>query len=174
MAVMDLRNEILRENNREHTLKIADWISANAERVAALVQLFLQDEYRVVQRAAWIISYVAQQSPELIVPHLPAMVQRMDDAGIPVAVKRNVTRVLQFLPIPPALHGPVMNRCFELLTDPEETIAVRAFSMTVLANLAKEYPDIRNEIRLVLEDELQHQPSPGFASRAKKVLKMLA
>jgi hypothetical protein len=171
---MHLRSQILQENSRAHTLKIAAWVSRDPARLAQLVDLFLHDEYRVVQRAAWILSYVAQKQPEWMQPHLPAMVKRMEDSGIPVAVKRNVTRVLQFLPIPPALHGQVMNHCFELLVNPEETIAVRAFSMTVLANLAKEYPDIRNEIRLVLEDELQHQPSPGFASRAKKVLKMLA
>lgn len=171
---MDLRNRILQENSRTHTLKIAAWAGSDPKHLAQLVELFLHDEYRVVQRAAWVLSYVAQQHPQLVEPHLPAMVRRMEDEGIPVAVKRNVTRVLQFLPIPPALHGPVMNKCFELLVNPEETIAVRAFSMTVLANLAKEYPDIRNEIRLVLEDQLQHQPSPGFASRAKKILKMLA
>jgi hypothetical protein len=171
---MHLRNQILQENSRGHILKIAAWVSNDPDRLEQLVQLFLHDEYRVVQRAAWILSYVAERQPELMQPHLPAMVRRMEDHGIPVAVKRNVTRVLQFLPIPPALHGQVMNYCFELLSNPEETIAVRVCSMTVLANLAQEYPDIRNEIRLVLEDELQHQPSPGFASRAKKVLKMLA
>lgn len=171
---MHLRKQILQENSREHTLQIAAWVGSDPARLAQLVELFLHDEYRVVQRAAWILSYVAQKHPELMQPHLPAMVKRMEDSGIPVAVKRNVTRLLQFQPIPPALHGLVMHHCFEMLANPEETIAVRAFSMTVLAKLAKEYPDIRNEIRLVLEDELQHQPSPGFASRAKKVLKMLA
>jgi hypothetical protein len=173
ILTMDLRKEILRENSREHTLKIADWVSVDARRVTQLVQVFLHDEYRVVQRAAWIISYVAHKSPALIVPHLPAMVQRMDDAGIPIAVKRNVTRVLQFLPIPPALHGQVMHHCFALLENPKETTAVRAFSMTVLANLAQEYPDIRNEIRMIVEDQLTQKNGPGFVARAKKVLKML-
>lgn len=171
---MHLRNEILAENSRAHVVKIATWIGSDPARLAQLVELFLHDEYRVVQRAAWILSFVAEKHPELMQVHLPAMVKRMEDKGIPVAVKRNVTRVLQFLPIPAALHGPVMHHCFELLANPEETIAVRVFSMTILANLSKEYPDIRNEIRLVLQDQLQHQPSPGFASRARKILKMLA
>lgn len=170
---MYLRTEILKENSRDHTIHLTDWIGGNASRVAQLIDLFLHDEYRVVQRAAWIISYVAHEHPELIAPHLPAMVQRMEDAGIPVAVKRNVIRVLQFLPIPPALHGPVMNHCFTFLADPAETVAVRAFSMTVLAHLAKDYPDIKQELRLILEDQLAQKNSPGFASRARKVLKML-
>ena len=170
---MYLRQQLLKEGSRTNALKIADWIGEDAGRLAQLMELFLYDEYRVVQRTAWIISFVAEKYPALIQPHLPAMVQRMADAGVPVAVKRNVTRVLQFLPIPPALHGEVMHHCFELLADPEETVAVRVCSMTVLANLAKDYPDIRNEIRLILEDQLQHNPSPGFSARARKVLKLL-
>ncbi len=167
---MQLLEEILQEHSREQALKISTWIGANKTRVAQLMELFLYGEYRVVQRAAWIISFVASKHPELITPHLPAMIQRMEHPGIPVAVKRNVTRVLQFLPIPPDLHGPVMQQCFALLENPQETIAVRAFSMTVLAKMAKDYPDIKNEIRIILEDQLAHNPSPGIRSRAKKVL----
>jgi len=170
---LQLRQQLLLENSRANAVRIAEWIGEDTGRLAQLMELFLHDEYRVVQRAAWIISFIAKEHPALLQPHLPAMIQRMEDTGIPVAVKRNVTRVLQFLPVPPALHGAVMHHCFELLANPQETVAVRAFSMTVLANLAKDYPDIRNEIRLILEDQLQHSPSPGFSARAKKVLKLL-
>ncbi|KAA2242395.1 hypothetical protein F0L74_07560 [Chitinophaga agrisoli] len=167
---MHLLNEILQEHSREQAIKITAWIGADKARMARLMELFLHGQYRVVQRAAWIMSMVAHKHPELITPHLPVMIQRMEAPGIPVAVKRNVTRVLQFLPIPPDLHGVVMQQCFALLEDPKETIAVRAFSMTVLAKMAKDYPDIKNEIRIILEDQLAHNPSPGIRSRAKKVL----
>jgi hypothetical protein len=97
----------------------------------------------------------------------------MSEPGVPVAVKRNVVRILQFVDIPEDLHGEVMNICFELLGDLRETIAVRVFSMTVLARLAEIYPDIRQELRIIIEDELSHQPSAGFKSRAKKILAAL-
>lgn len=172
---MDLRTEIFREHSRANALRITAWIGSSKERFGQLMQLFLHDEYRVVQRAAHIISYVSEAQPALLAPHLPAMVQRMQDKGIPVAVKRNVVRVLQYLPIPEALHGEVMDQCFALLADPKENVAVRAFSMTVLGRLALEYPEISNEIKLVIEDELLNgNPSPGFRSRAKKVLKALS
>jgi hypothetical protein len=169
----DLRAEILAENSREHSDMIAAWIGHSASRFQQLVTLFLEDEYRVVQRAAWIISLVAAKHPELLPPHLPAMVARMEEEGLPVAVKRNVLRILQHLTIPESLHGPVMNCCFAFLEAPEETIAVKAFSMTVLSNLAKEYPEIKNEIRLLIEDQLENNPTPGIRSRAVKVLKAI-
>lgn len=170
---MQLRDEILIEHSREQSEKIAGWIGDKPARLAELIGLFLHDEYRVVQRAAWIMSIVAQKHPALLKPHLKAMISRMGDDGIPVAVKRNVVRVLQFMPIPEDLQGPVMDYCFRFLEDPQETVAVRVFSMTVLANLAKQYPEIKNEIILLIEDQLREGAQAAFVSRGKKTLKLL-
>ncbi len=136
--------------------------------MAELVDLFLHDEYRVVQRAAWPLSLVAEKYPEMVAPHLEVMVRRMDDPGIPVSVKRNVVRVLQFLEVPEPLHGRVMDVCFRFLEDPQEKVAVRAFSMTVLANLAKTYPDIRQEIVLLIEDQLRGEQRRDSSAGERK------
>ena len=169
----NLREEILVEQSKANAVRITGWIGKDAARFNQLIQLFLHDEYRVVQRAAHIVSIVAEKNPQLLQPHLAAMVGRMQEPGLPVAVKRNVVRVLQYQEIPEALHGPVMNTCFNLLADVKETIAVRAFSMTVLANLAKDYPEIKQELKALLEEGLEHDPSPGFKNRALKTLKNL-
>ena len=44
------------------------------------------------------------------------------------------------------------------------------FSLTVLANLSKKYPEIIPEIKVLIEEQLPHQ-STGFKSRANKLLK---
>lgn len=171
---MDIRAELLKEHSRAQADRVAQWIGNDPERLAQLVDLFLHDEYRVVQRAARVVSLIADEHFELIQPHLPALVRRMNEPGVPVAVKRNVVRMLQFVDVPEDVQGDVMNTCFELVADPQETIAVRAFSMTVLANLAKQYPDIKPELKAIIEDALEHDPSPGFRNRAGKVLKSLS
>lgn len=170
---MELRHQILAEASKANSLKIAHWIGNDPKRFAALIDLFLHDEYRVVQRAAWIMSIVAEEQPNLLKPHLKAMLDRMSDEGIPVAVKRNVVRVLQFMPTPEELQGEVMDYCFRFLEDPQETVAVRVFSMTVLANLAQQYPDIKKEIILLIEDQLREGAQAAFISRGKKTLKLL-
>ncbi|UYQ95195.1 hypothetical protein MKQ68_08815 [Chitinophaga horti] len=170
---MDLRNAILEEHSKEQTLKLAAYIGNDKKRFAELVSLVLHDEYRVVQRAAWTLRHVVEDHPTLIKPHIDALITRLGDPGIPVAVKRNVMAVLQQVPIPEHLHGPVMNYCFDFLQDPQETIAVKSFSMVILAQLAKSYPDIRNEIVLVISDLLEQEPSAGIRSRAAKTLRQL-
>jgi hypothetical protein len=63
---MHLRNTILQEHSKAQTDKIVQWIGKDPQRFDALFDLFLTDEYRVVQRAAWPLSYVAINHPAFI------------------------------------------------------------------------------------------------------------
>ncbi len=44
--------------------------------------------------------------------------------------------------------------------------------MTVLGRLAEEYPEIRNEVELVIQSAMKN-PTAGIKVRAKRVLKQL-
>lgn len=170
---MILREVILKENSKTNSNKIADWISTDEKRFEELMQLLLTDEYRVVQRSAWIISIIAEKHPNLLQPYLEKMVFRMKEEHLPVAVKRNVLRILQFMHLPKHLHGTVMETGFLFLNDPKEAIAVRVFSMTVLCNLAEIYPDIKPELETSINEVMNQEPAPAFRSRARKVLHQL-
>jgi hypothetical protein len=171
---MNLKEQILQEHSKENTLKIAKWIGNDKARLQTLMQLFLYDEYRVVQRGSWIVGTIGETKPEMIEPYLGKVLARCTEDGIHVAVKRNVTRILQFTNIPEEHHGTVMNLCFNFLMDPKETVAVRCFSMSILANLSTKYPEIKNELRSVIEDILEHQEtSAGFKARSRKTLQQI-
>lgn len=58
------------------------------------------------------------------------------------------------------------------LCQQEGTIAVRVFAMTVLANLAKQLPELKNELIPLIEDQLPYG-SAAFISRGRKLLKEL-
>ena len=49
-------------------------------------------------------------------------------------------------------------------------MAIKAFALTVLGKLAKKYPQIIPEIKLLIADQLPHQTA-AFKVRAKKLLK---
>ena len=170
---MDLRSQILKEHSKANAQKIADWSSNESKRFESLIRLFLKDEYRVIQRSAWIIGLVANKHSELLLPYLAAMIEKMNEPQLPTAAKRNVVRVLQEIEIPESLHGILMESCFAFLADPKETIAVRVFSMTVLSKLSKLYPEIKQELKLVIEEGLTERPTAGYRARAKEVLKQL-
>jgi hypothetical protein len=169
---MELREEILAENSRKQGLKVAGWIGNDKKRFSRFLDIFLYDDYRTTQLAAHILSFIADKHPELIEDNFRPIFNRMFDEGVHTAVKRNVLRILQFVNIPEDLHAKVVNVCMDYMADPNETVAVRCFSMTILSRLTEQYPDLKSELSAVIKTRMK-DVSGGLKVRAREVLKQL-
>jgi hypothetical protein len=167
---MKLRETILKEHSKANCLRIVKWVGNDQKRFDELINLFLNDEYRVVQRAGWPMSYCVEDHPELVKKHFAKILNAVEKPGANDSVKRNSVRFLQHVDIPKRFHGQVMDICFRFFSSPTEAVAIKAFSITVLQNLAKLYPEIVNEIKLIIEERWDHE-SPAFKARARKLLK---
>lgn len=170
---MNLEKTLLAAHSRATTNLIVQWIGHDQQRFDELFNLFITGEYRVVQRAAWPLSYAVEQHPSLIRKHFTRLLKKLEQPGIPDAVKRNTMRLLQSLTIPRQYQGTIMNKCFDFITDPREKPAIKAFSLTVLDNLSAQYPEIKNELRLIIESQWDNE-SPAFRSRAAKILRKIS
>ncbi len=167
---MQLREQILLEHSKANCDTIVQWVGSSQQRFDELFNLFLGDEYRVVQRAAWPVSYCVEAHPQLIKKHFARLIKKIQQPQLHNAVKRNSVRLLQHVAIPKKHQGAVMDICFGYVASPTEAVAVKAFSLTVLGNLAQQYPEIIPEVKLLIEDQLPHQ-SPAFVVRARQFLK---
>jgi hypothetical protein len=167
---VNLREEILKEHSKAQCTKIVNWVDDSQQRFDELFQLFLSNEYRVVQRAAWPVSYCVQAHPRLIRKHLKELIKNLGKPKLHNAVKRNSIRLLQFIELPKKYEGDVMNLCFYYLGSPSEPVAVKVFSLVVLSRLAKDHPGIVPEIKLLIEEQVAGQTA-GFVSRANRFLK---
>lgn len=168
-SAMNLRDEILREHSKEHALKIAGYACQSKKNFSELMRCFLDDDYRLAQRAAWSVSWAARKSPEMIYTHIKDLVTALQKTNAHNAVVRNAVRVLQEINIPEEHQGAVMNACFQLLESPRTPVAIKAFSLTTLFNLSKTYPEIKPELKIIVEERWEHETT-AFRSRAKKVL----
>ena len=166
---MNLREEILLEHSKAQCEKIVQWVGNSQKRFDQLIHLFFTDEYRVVQRAAWPVSYCVRAHPRLIQKHFESLINYLQQPQVPGPVKRNSMRLLQDITIPPACQGTIMDLCFSYITNPREAAAVKAFSLTVLENLSKLYPEILPEIKLIIQERWDTE-TPAFKSRAKRML----
>ena len=165
-----LTEQLLLEHSKAQTLRLAHWVGADPERLAALLDIALGPNYRLNQRSAWVLMYVAQQHPQLLEPWLPNMVAKAGEPGVHDAVKRNVVRILEDIDIPDALQDELADLCFRFLADPQEAVAIRVFSMTVLDKICEKIPELRPELNLLIEEHLPHA-SAAFRSRGRKILK---
>jgi hypothetical protein len=58
-------------------------------------------------------------------------------------------RLFQFVEVPKRYQGRLFDACYNLLDDPNQPVAIRVFSVTVAANLAKDSPELVAELKLV-------------------------
>lgn len=169
---MNIKTQLLAENSKQNIELIVDYIGDDVVRFEELIQLFFYDNIRVVQRASWAVGMCGEQHPDLIKPYLGEMLQHLQTPKHN-AVRRNIVRIFQFIEIPEVHLGTTVDICFQFLNDPQEAIAVRSFSMTVLYNACLQEPLLADELRATIELHLENG-SAGFKSRGRKVLKQLS
>lgn len=166
---MDLKQAILAEHSKAQTDRIVGYVGSDKTRLNALVKVFLEGDALIQQRAGWPLSYCVQHHPSLILPHLGKLLKLLERKEVHNAVTRNIVRMLQDVPIPKRYQGRLMNICFEFIADPQQLVAIKAFSLTILDNLATQYPEIIPELKLIITERWPHETA-AFHSRARKIL----
>lgn len=121
--------------------------------------------------ASWVLSRAVEIQPAIMddITHQTCLngIVRNPEGGF----RRNICRIWQFaLPESEDLKMQVLETALNLLSDYKQDIAVRVFSITVLENLLKYYPEIKEEIGFILEREYE-QASPSFRVRADRFAK---
>jgi len=166
---MIIREELLKEHSKEQALKIATYACNSQGNFKELMRCFMDEEYRVAQRAAWSVSWAARKKPEMILPHIQEIVSQLKRKDVHAAVIRNSVRILEDIDIPEEFHGEVMDACFSFIESPSTPVAIKAFSLKTLDNLSRYYPDIKAELKLIIEERWE-TGSAAFRSRAKKIM----
>ena len=166
---MNIREALLEVHSKEQAARITTYVGDDPDRFADLMKYLLGPNYRLSQRAAWPVSYCIERRPELVKPYFNVLIKQLERDDAHVAVRRNVARLLQFVEIPKRYQGRIFDACYALLSNPSETVAVRVFSMTVAAKIAKDQPELMNELRLAASQHPE-AATAGFRSRARRVL----
>lgn len=168
---MNIEETLINEHSRASADHIVSLIGDDPAKFKILMNLFFNGGYRINQRAAMPVGICARKKPELIKPYLEKMIRNLDQP-IHDAVKRNTLRIFQDIEIPENLHGNILEKCFEYLNSNKEPVAIKVFAMTVIFNLTKCYPELANELKIIIEDQMPYGTA-GFKSRGSKILKKL-
>jgi hypothetical protein len=165
----ELKTMILAEHSFANSQRIVRWIGHEQARFDLLMQLFLENEYRVTQRAAMSISHFFDKNPDFFQNWLPKMVDFMKKKDAHDAVKRNVLRILQTINLPDELLGEIADCTFRFAADPNEPGAIRCFSMSVAWRICQKEPELSPELRHIIEENLPHATT-AFKNRGGKIL----
>lgn len=167
---MDIRQALMAIHSKRQAMTIVEFIGDDAQRFAELMKLLFAGEYRLAMCAAGTMGYCVERHPELVLPYLPKLLDCLGRDDMHDAVKRNVVRLLQYVEIPRRLTGRAYSHCVDLIDDPYQPVAVRAFALTAAARIAKSEPDLMNELRLIVSKHLPHATA-AFQKRAREILR---
>lgn len=169
---MDFYQLLDEKHCKSTTNRIVDDVVDSPKRIDELIELFLSDDVRISQRAAWPISYIAEKKPNIIEENLAKLFSKFDQSNVHDACIRNTFRCFQYINIPKEMQGIVLTKAFEYLNNPLSAIAVKVFCMDTIEKLIKKYPEIKNEFKASIETQMD-DGSAGFKNRGNKILKRL-
>ena len=145
---------------------IVKTILDDKHRIQELMDCFFDDHLRMCQHAAWPLGKIAEKNPDIVNPYFAQMLTNLDSPKHD-AVVRNTLRTFQYIILPEELQSEAYDRCLKYILDPKYPIAFSAFAMTVCANIAMQYPDLREEVIAAIDYRMP-QGSAGIRSRGMK------
>ncbi len=170
---MNIRESLEQEHSKAQTLRIIAYIGHDASRLEELIDCFFDKEARICQRAAWAVGLMGEKQQTLVEPYLEKILLNLKQPHHD-AIRRNTMRLLNSLPtIPDAVLGLAADTAFRFLEDPSVSIAVRAFSIRVLGKICLKEPDLKDELRILLEDIMANEKAPGLLVSSRDVLKIM-
>lgn len=169
---MNFKACLEKEHSKRLTNQIVNEIIAKPILMNEFMEVFLGNSQHITQRAAWVLSYLAEKNSEIVIDHLPLLVEELSNPKHHQAVRRNILRAVQYMDIPSAVSGKLLDTCFFLLNKRDEQVAIKVFSMNLILRMAKKYPEISQELRFGIEEQMDFQ-SAAFKNRGAKILKEL-
>jgi hypothetical protein len=168
---MNIREELLKytAQSKEQALRIAEYASFSEDNFRELIACFVADDIRLAQRAAWSVNWAAQKKPLAVQPYIGSLVNQLKRTDVHHAVIRNSLRVLDDLKLPEQFHGEVLDSCFGFVQNRDTPVAIKAFSLKILFSLSQVYPEIKNELKVIIQEKMDYE-SAAFRSRGRKIL----
>lgn len=168
---MDYLSQLKKEHSRINSEKIAKAIGNDPEEFKKIINIIYTAEAPLPQRASWLLMIISRKHPELITPYVSRFINSITDFKTD-GIKRNMLSALCTQEIPKRIQGKTVTICFDFILSPAETVAVKALSLDILFKFIKNYPELKNELKAAIEDQLP-KTTIAFQSKGNKILKKL-
>ncbi len=156
---------LAQSRSKKHTLKVTAWLLKNPMEFEVLITLMADKDLFIAQNAAWVMSDAVKINKQLVKPHFEQLHNIIINTKTD-GIKRNILRVWQWVQIPENMQYNVADICLQYLQNHKETVAVKAFSLTVLQNMMVYIPELKEEILFEIEKQLPNSTA-AFQHRAK-------
>lgn len=148
------------------------WINRIVDEDIQLQELsdLLKCEPKIATRFLWFISEIGLINPTQLLKELPYLLEFSNQ--INPTYKPSLASYWRIAGVPVENEGQAIDLLFQWILSTEVNITLKSRAILVLFKLSKKYPEIKNELIVCLNDQM-NKYSKDFRKRTMKVLEML-
>jgi hypothetical protein len=168
-----LKEELIRFLANSSGAERKKWIEYIVNHNILLTDLvdILYRDYKTAMKFSWIVGSLCELDSTKISPIVNQIFTTRHKIKIP-NFDRTIAKIFYLVEIPQEIEGDAVNIMFNWLLDPKIIVSTKNYSLFALYDLTKKYPDLKIELREVIEDQL-NKNSNDFKKRAIKILQKL-
>ncbi len=168
---MDFRSLLTNfPSGAEKDLLMGEIIKSEAH-VKALLHLALHEKDPIAWRAAWVLDGSDELKSGLARKHISKIVKALPELES-MGTLRSLLRMLTRYDIPENEQGLLIDLCFSYLVSELYPVAVKAHAMQIIYHHVLLYPELKNELIAVIEDQAENN-SVGFKARGNILIKQM-
>ncbi|MEN8928650.1 MAG: hypothetical protein ABF242_06805 [Flavobacteriales bacterium] len=168
-----MRELLSNKASRANSYQVVAMVGTDYDLYKELIGFVVNYESPISEKAAWAMNHCFEEKAGFFEDYLSELVPIIGSEIHTDSVKRNIVKILQFIEIPEKYRAEVIDSCFDLVTNKKTAIAVKAFSLGVLENMVKLYPELKSELVAAIE-ELLPKASSGLKNRGQHILRRLS
>lgn len=131
----------------------------------------LGHEKRVATGFIWMVGGICELAPTVVLPCVSRFYAMRHEVPI-VNYDRSLAKMFWLAGVPAEIEGEVIDQLFKWLLGSNITVTTKNYSMFALYKLCGQYPELKNELKITLEDQLDKNTA-DFKKRGMKMLEEL-
>ena len=130
----------------------------------------LMCEQKIASRFLWLLSEIGLSNPGKLFSELPFLWDFCSQLN--PAYRKSFASFWLIAGIPAENEGEATKYLFQWLLSADTNVTIKSRSLLVLFKITKKYPELKNELKLCLQDQMKKY-SADFEKRAAKILREL-
>ena len=131
----------------------------------------LDSDKSIATHFIWLVGHICELSPETVDPAIKDFFLHRKKTQIK-NYDRSLAKMFVYCGVPEEIEGEATTLMFEWILSPDVIVSTKNYSAIALYNLTLKYPDLKSELILTIQDQLDKN-SISFKQTAGKVLNNL-
>lgn len=165
-------SDLIEAKSKAEIISQANFYLSNQEKISDLFHYFESNTNKNLHaHIFWVLRSCFEKKPTILTPFYTKIVHILNQNGLHPGVYRNLLAILSETTyvFDESETELICNASFDFLISPKSPIAIKVHAMSVLEKIISQFPELKTELIIILEDQLPFS-SAGFKSRAQKLL----